>query len=322
MMKYEQSLRLYLEITSECNFRCSHCHLWKSKENQWSLSTEAKVQVINDFARIPNATDVIFTGGEPTLKSKELLDLCQVARDKNLKTSMNTNGSIVGRALSVNELALHGPDTITFSLDSWDDAIHDSIRGIPGAAKHAKKVISEISRLKGHKRIFVNIVVSKATLPNLVETIEGCKSLGVDGIDIQLLSGTFGLIDSDDLYFKENRLDSEMSSQLSEVLTFYKNDEIVSGKYSRQSNLSGFLQADKNTEPIKCMAFEKNVIVNCWGDISLCFNYSEFFSNSFALPKVTEIAIDEFYKSMLYQTVSKEMQKCQRPCKTLNCNRR
>jgi len=41
--------RLFLEITTECNFKCKLCKLWQQKDPTYKLSLADKTQFLNDF---------------------------------------------------------------------------------------------------------------------------------------------------------------------------------------------------------------------------------------------------------------------------------
>lgn len=76
-----------------CNFSCPFCYA-----KDFLSFNEKKLiplrEVKNDIKRIsPNADQILFTGGEPTLQRLALIDLIEFSRSLDLSTILFTNGS-------------------------------------------------------------------------------------------------------------------------------------------------------------------------------------------------------------------------------------
>lgn len=108
--------KIYIEITSACNLKCSFCPSGKREAGFMTLESFA---VILD--EIKPFTDYIYlhVKGEPFLHQKmsEILDICE---QKEFKVNITTNGTLIQK---VHDKILMKPALrqINFSLHSYDD---------------------------------------------------------------------------------------------------------------------------------------------------------------------------------------------------------
>jgi len=116
-----------VKLTDNCNSKCITCDYWKSHhDNELTLPEFRSVLA---QLRAIGVQEVMFTGGEPTMRS-ELPEVVREAATLGFETiGLTTNG------LSVNPeklTALHkvGLTQIIFSLEGL--TLHDEIRGVPG----------------------------------------------------------------------------------------------------------------------------------------------------------------------------------------------
>ena len=118
-------------LTRTCNLKCVHCYT-NSEAMKYpdELSTEQCKQVLDDLAeyRVPA---VLFSGGEPLMR-KDLFELAEYARAKDLHVVLSTNGTLIDEATAQRFVELKFA-YIGVSLDSADAATHDQFRGVEGA---------------------------------------------------------------------------------------------------------------------------------------------------------------------------------------------
>lgn len=153
------------EITRRCNSRCQYCNIWSNVCEE--KTTSQVISIIQELSRLGTKM-VHFTGGEPLLREDigTILDYCA---DKNILTTMNSNGFLVPQQLDkIKNVCL-----LTISLDGPEE-VHDSIRG-QGAFG---KVIRAIVAAKG-KGIKVNllVVLSRANLESIGFLLEKSREL-------------------------------------------------------------------------------------------------------------------------------------------------
>lgn len=80
-----------------CNFRCPYCQ--NSALIPMDSGEEAGLDLLKEriekaLTPVETIEAVVFTGGEPTLQSKELIKAAKIVKDYDLKLMLDTNGSL------------------------------------------------------------------------------------------------------------------------------------------------------------------------------------------------------------------------------------
>jgi len=112
--------RMDLAITYRCNLKCPKCYVGE-KSVERELSTAEWVAV---FGRLwaAGVPQVVFTGGEPTLRD-DLVEL--VGQADEFVTGLVTNGTkLAALARPLREASL---DYVQVTIESYDPKIHDAI---------------------------------------------------------------------------------------------------------------------------------------------------------------------------------------------------
>jgi hypothetical protein len=82
---------LTLIVTNQCNATCSHCISASSPSRRERLSLDQMCLAIDELAGDNQLKIVTFTGGEPTLLGRDLLDAISHAASKGIPTRLVTN---------------------------------------------------------------------------------------------------------------------------------------------------------------------------------------------------------------------------------------
>ncbi|MEG6585717.1 tungsten cofactor oxidoreductase radical SAM maturase [Dendrosporobacter sp. 1207_IL3150] len=139
--------KLYIELTTKCNYSCITCirHSWQDPLT--SLSKAAIDKLICDMSELPQLKTIHLGGfGEP-LMHPHAIEMIETCKQKGYEVEMITNGSYLTKDLS-RQLVDIGLDWIYVSLDGADD---DSFSGIrPGAS--FSEVTSNILQLQEIKQ--------------------------------------------------------------------------------------------------------------------------------------------------------------------------
>lgn len=120
-------------LTRRCNLRCVHCYLDASARasDQDELTTAEGRDFIDQLANFCPGAMLVFTGGEPLLRS-DLNELIAYAAQNGLLPVLGTNGLLL-TAERVQNLTESGLAAVGISLDSVDPQQHDDFRGMQGA---------------------------------------------------------------------------------------------------------------------------------------------------------------------------------------------
>jgi MoaA/NifB/PqqE/SkfB family radical SAM enzyme len=127
---------------------------------------------------------VTFSGGEPFLYTG-LTELIRYAREKGIRVSVTTNGTLITPALA-QELMFSGIDGIGVSLDYPGD-VHDTVRAVPQAFKKADEAISLLLQYrKGASPVIdISTVVSRYNYAKLRDVFRYAREKGIDGVALQ-----------------------------------------------------------------------------------------------------------------------------------------
>ncbi len=91
---------VYIELTSNCNLRCSFCY-----NHSGDMFKELDFNVIKkliDYLCMQNVKEVFLSGGEPTLYSK-IYELIEYLDSKEIDINLVTNGTLLTK-INIQEL--------------------------------------------------------------------------------------------------------------------------------------------------------------------------------------------------------------------------
>lgn len=116
--------------TRTCNLRCIHCYSnSEAKKYEGELDTGEALTFIDHLAEF-KVPVILFSGGEPLLR-EDLIELVTYARDKGIRATISTNGTLLSRE-KVAKLKDLGVGYIGVSLDGIGEN-NDRFRGREGA---------------------------------------------------------------------------------------------------------------------------------------------------------------------------------------------
>ena len=197
-----------VQITMECNSRCSYCDVWKLKDPPKAIPLETLDRIFSSL-RTLGVRIVSVTGGEPLMR-KDLDGVLRSAKRHRLLSHVVTNGISLTKDRAV-ELAEAGLDYILLSLDSFDPEIYEKHRGVPfelaeRALTSLSNLVNEYPRMGGG----VNCVITRHNIGKLVPFVKRVAEFGEGKIGVYLQSY------HSPLSFAElsQRLDQEMMSKL------------------------------------------------------------------------------------------------------------
>ena len=156
--------RMDLALTYQCNNNCYFCYTG-GPHKMTELKTKDWKKVLDNLwnSGIPQ---VVFTGGEPTLRS-DLVELVDHAQE--FVTGLVTNGrKLAGLAAELNRVSL---DYVQVSLEAPTAEIHDKMVGVTGAWQETRDGIR--AALDKGLEVITNTTLTKDNIkvfPDLVKT--------------------------------------------------------------------------------------------------------------------------------------------------------
>jgi radical SAM protein with 4Fe4S-binding SPASM domain len=175
-LKYGQWIapaRMDLAVTYRCNLECGKCYVGERKTGaEFSTAEWFEIYGILWNVGIPQ---VVFTGGEPTLRD-DLVEL--VSEADEFVTGLVTNG----RRLSALAPALRDAslDYAQITIESFDPKIHDRITCMEGS--HAETVAGIEKALGVGLQVVTNTTLTKANVASFAETIPWLHNLGITNV--------------------------------------------------------------------------------------------------------------------------------------------
>jgi len=174
--------RMDLAVTYRCNNECSHCYNARPRDFA-ELSTHDWKRILDRLwdLGIPH---VVFTGGEPTLRS-DLPELVAHAEHNGQITGLNTNGRRMCDSRFLDKLVEAGLDHVQITVESHDPAIHDAMVASKGAWKQTIQGVR--NALDTPLYVMTNTTMLRDNSPYMAETLDFLAELGVPTIGLNAL---------------------------------------------------------------------------------------------------------------------------------------
>ncbi|MCU1279906.1 MAG: Radical domain heme biosynthesis protein, partial [bacterium] len=154
-----------------CNQNCVHCTFRKAQDDL-ALIQGAAVRARIDAAIGRGATEIVLTGGEPTLRG-DLPALVAHARQRGAAVCLETN-AIELDDTAARALADAGLTRAAVNLSGWDDAL-DGVTRDPGGFARTRKGLSALAA--AGIPVEIHAVVVRSTLPLLAALPSGLATL-------------------------------------------------------------------------------------------------------------------------------------------------
>ncbi len=152
--------KVEVEITNRCNLRCTHCI--RSKQGFEARLGDISPEAFDAILRqLPRTLTLTLTGFGEMLLHPRFLDLLRVARRRLPHANIlgYTNGLLIGRTVSAEELVRSGLGQVHFSLDAATAETYEQVRASPHFDRVLENIraVIEARRRLGSPRPFVGI---------------------------------------------------------------------------------------------------------------------------------------------------------------------
>ncbi len=161
---------------SACNCQCVMCDIWKDNRNLKQLNEDDITELLGSFKKL-GTQQVVMSGGEALLNS-HFFRFCELLKGQKLRISLLSTGLSIKR--HADDL-LRWVDDIIVSLDG-DEAIHDSIRNIPGAFGKLREGVMYLKFLNPGYQITARTVIHKLNFRKWPAIMEAAQEMGLDQI--------------------------------------------------------------------------------------------------------------------------------------------
>jgi MoaA/NifB/PqqE/SkfB family radical SAM enzyme len=282
---------LFVDINQHCNLKCQHCMYWKRQEVALPghISVQHRSEIIGEFARLSPGGTVVICGGESLLNPERYFPITRQCRELGLRCFSVINGTKVTDEAAAERMILEGPSEITVSLNSHRADVHDETRGRMGSFDLAvgaiRLLLDARRRLQIHKPVYAMAVICERNYRELDDFYAFVlQDLQADKLKLNFLQPTFGPLETmaDDQFYRTNVIaDYEelirileacnrkyrlnLNPQWIRVVECYHRSVQANNDASK-----GWL--GKGTDQPICNSYERNVMVDLFGQARLCFS--------------------------------------------------
>jgi len=179
-------MKLDIKLGYHCNNDCIHCviadnrAICETRRINPELSTDAVRKELAD-SRQRGCTDVVFTGGEPTVRN-DLPYLVDCAAAMGYRVDLQSNGRRFCSEDYARALASITPLSLCIALHGPSGIIHDAITRREGSFSETCAGI--VNLLRSEAWVVGKIVISRKNAKLLAETVELYEELGVRDVTV------------------------------------------------------------------------------------------------------------------------------------------
>lgn len=167
--------RIDLKVGFQCSNRCRFC-IQGNKRDRYPDKPAKEIKKILKKSR-KKAEGVIFTGGEPTLRPKELLEWVRWAKELGYKSiHIQTNGRMFAYKDYCKDIVEAGANEFSPAIHGSTPKLHDYLTRVPGSFNQTVQGIKNLKSLG--QSILTNTVITKSNykdLPNLAKLLVNLK---------------------------------------------------------------------------------------------------------------------------------------------------
>jgi len=169
--------RIDIKVGFQCNNHCRFC-IQGDKRKKYVNKTTAEIKKILRESK-DKAKGVVFTGGEPTFRPKELLIWVEHANALGYKSiQIQSNGRMFSYLDYCKSLIKAGVTEFSPALHASTAKIHDYLTMSPGSWNQTTEGIKNLRRLDQY--ILTNSVITKLNYKDLSNLAKLFVKLGVD----------------------------------------------------------------------------------------------------------------------------------------------
>ena len=294
---------LTLFVTYRCNARCTMCGIWQHP----SLPS---AEITSDLLtrRLPDHAfrKITLSGGEPTLRA-DLPELVRVLRAKGRCVEIISNGF---KPDKLAEIATQYPDTIfRISLDGLD-AVHDEMRGVPGAYDLAMRSIQELRRLNV-ANVGISLTLGEKNLHDLMPLYHLAVQLGIE-MSVTVPHNSFYFHKEDNTIADQPAWAAEFRTYISALLHSKRTSFKLRIKDWFRAYLSYglLLHVLQETRPLPCAASDEFCFIDPAGDVMPCHGMA----NKISMGNLNEESFETILRSERAEKARRAVAACQNRC--------
>jgi len=248
--------RIYIEVTTECNFACITCIRSSWEDKLMHMDWETFESILRNLKELPNLESIHFGGfGEPMMHPR-IFDMLKAVKELGLKVEIITNGSYLHEE-NIQKLIDLELDVLFTSLDSSEEEEYNEIR--QGA--NFQSVSENIANLQAMKQerktrkpeLGIEFVAMKKNYARLPKLISMACDLNASQIIVSNL-----------LPYHESMKD-EIVYDIDDTGCMFGKESLRTTVWAQMSNMK--LRTERSCKFVK----DKSLCINYQGNVSPCY---------------------------------------------------
>jgi MoaA/NifB/PqqE/SkfB family radical SAM enzyme len=177
----EQPRFIFLAVTRKCPLRCEHCFEWDNLNQQETFSREELIRIVDLYQR-QGVNQIHFSGGEPMVRFRDLLEIVRFAAFKS-ECYVVTSGFNLTRE-NARLLKAAGCKGMIVSIDHYIPEMHNRFRQHPAIFKQAEEGVK--ASLQSGMVTALSVCTTKEFLDgaHLAPYMEFARGLGVHFVQV------------------------------------------------------------------------------------------------------------------------------------------
>lgn len=254
-----------INVTNNCNARCTTCSMWKQKSVDELTTTE--IYSILAQLRDLGTNCLVLTGGEPLLR-RDLSSIVKKATELKFKRIQVSTNALPLTKRRAQDLIESGVTTFYISLNGLKE-VHDMTRGVNGSYEKCLAALRSLVELRDnrykHLEIKVATIFMQPTIGEIPKLLDICRELNIELTLCPLDTQLFSLDPSaQDMMNVEERKLAEVINQLHKMARAYPHligDTHTSLEYAKNNF------ADPKREDIPCYLGYLAIYIGAHGEV-------------------------------------------------------
>ena len=298
---------LLLFVTERCNLRCRMCGLEERRRlntTAGELTTQEYKELLGSAARL-GTSFVSISGGEALLRN-DIADIVRYADEMGMAPHLCTNGLLLTEERIIT-LRDAGVAAISISMDSYEAALHDLLRGENNFRK-TEEALRLLRRTAPHIQVGINYLITRQNFRHLDQMVDYAEGLGVhqlkfSPIHTNLLHREKPQESFQELLFREEDL-PELEEALNRLKVRCKSTRLITTSAAFHDGIVPFF---RNREHFRCYAGYAVCAIGPQGQVAPCCDMDSRFS-------VKDRPLHEIWRDSNFHKLRLQVHQCSVPC--------